>query len=108
MTDQPEHNALVAFAALTGLLAKHPELADAPVYWSYDTTVGIRITLPSEVTDLALFEQLAAALCGSSRASNAHERHGVRIEPHYLDAELAGIPVFSSAHLVVKQDGAES
>lgn len=105
MTDKSEHNALVAFAALTALLAKHPELSAVPVYWSYDQT-GIHVTLPSKVSDLVLFEQVAAAFGASTSCSGPVKNDG--IEAHYLNAELAGIPVYGSAHLRVEQDGAAS
>lgn len=107
MSDKPELNALVAFAALTGLLAKHPELAEAPVSWSYDRS-GITVMLPAKSTSLALFEQVAAAFGGSTHGGHATDRRdGVRTEQYYLDAELAGIRVFGSVGLVVEQDGAE-
>ncbi|WP_405019598.1 hypothetical protein OHV05_24680 [Kitasatospora sp. NBC_00070] len=104
MSDKPEHNALVAFAALTALLAKHPELATVPVYWSYDR-IGIHVTLPSRVTDLVVFEQVAAAFGASTSCSGPMKRDGIFIEAHYLNAELAGVPVHGSAHLVVEQGG---
>jgi hypothetical protein len=105
MSDKLQHNTLVAFAALTALLAKHPELAEAPVSWSHSTTVGIHISWNGLVDDLATFEGLAVALGGSVHPGNVTEHGGETFRPHYLEAVLAGIPVFGAVHLRVEQDG---
>lgn len=106
MTDRPKHNALVAFAALTGLLAKHPELSAAPASWSYDQT-GITVMMTKSAS-LAVFEQIAAAFKASTHGGTPFVRDGVTTEQYYLDAELAGIPVFGSVTLRVETAGDES
>ena len=100
------YNALVAFAALTGLLAKHPELSDASVYWSFDSTDGIALTMRPKLATLTRFESLADALGASADAGGVYEHGGHHLQPYYLHATLAGIPVFGSMHLPVEQNGA--
>ncbi|MFD7982145.1 hypothetical protein ACFV4M_02030 [Kitasatospora indigofera] len=101
------HSALVAFAALTGLLAKYPQLSAAPVYWSFDSVDGIALTMRPKLATLAVFEGLADALGASADAGRVYEHGGHRLQPYYLHATLAGIPVFGSMHLPAEQDGAE-
>lgn len=108
MTEQPQHNALVAFAALTAFLAKHPELADGYDAWAYEARTGISISPRGNVDDLVAFEALAAAFGGSTLAGTPIDVKGERLIPHYLEAELAGIPVFYMVYLRVDQDGAAS
>lgn len=105
---EPKHNALVAFAALTALVAKHPVLAEASLYWSYDQESGFQITPRNGGPGLAVFEELAAAVGGSTKSGVAYERGGGRVEPVYLTAVLAGIPLFACIDLPVEQDGAAS
>lgn len=105
MSDKTEHNAMVAFAALTALLAKHPELAAAPVYWNFDSTDGISLTMRPKMATLAVFEGLADAFVTSVTTSSEYEHGGHRMQPYYLQATLAGIPVFASMHLPVETGG---
>lgn len=107
MTEQPKHNALVAFAALTALLAKYPELADGYDAWTYDAQTGITVR-QIETDDLTAFNALASALDCGITTGHVFEYDGKAILPHYLNAEIAGIRVFSSLHLRVDQNGAAS
>jgi hypothetical protein len=108
MTEKPQHTALVAAAALTALLAKHPELAEAVRVWSYDHQAGLNVGMGESVDDLAPFEQLAAVVGGHTITAKVFEHDGERFEPHYLQAELAGIPLFFGVHLRVEPDGGAS
>jgi hypothetical protein len=102
------HNALVAFAALLGLLARHPELSALPVRWSYGHD-GITLTIAYDDPNAqAVAEQFAQALGGTISHSLGTFEHASK--PHrsvYVEADLAGIPVFG-AGTVLAEDGGGS
>ena len=104
-TPPEEHNALVAFAALTVFLAAHPELATLPLRWSYEVGNGITISLPHMHLDTRpIADQLATVLGGMVHAASVVEHEGQLFQPLYLHATIAAIPVFASAHAPVEDE----